>query len=49
MANLGEKLCDFDIDEMIRKADNDGDGQVDCEKFAKLMMSKYPTLTFYEC
>lgn len=29
MANLGEKLSDADIDEMIKAADNDGDGQVD--------------------
>ena len=28
MLNLGEKLTDKDIDEMIRDADTDGDGQV---------------------
>merc|ERR1711935_837157 len=45
VANLGERLSDLDIDEMIRGADIDGDGQVDCEKFVKLMMSKFPTMT----
>ena len=28
MTNLGEKLTNEDIDEMIREADIDGDGQV---------------------
>eukprot|EP00058_Branchiostoma_floridae_P007765 XP_002593253.1 hypothetical protein BRAFLDRAFT_87234 [Branchiostoma floridae] len=28
MANLGEKLSDQEVDEMIREADVDGDGQV---------------------
>lgn len=28
MANLGETLSDIEIDEMIREADEDGDGQV---------------------
>ena len=28
MSNLGEKLTDEEVDEMIRKADIDGDGQV---------------------
>ena len=49
VANLGERLSDLDIDEMIREADIDGDGQVDCEKFVKLMMSKFPTMTLYKC
>ena len=29
MTNLGEKLTDEEVDEMIREADTDGDGQVD--------------------
>ena len=49
VANLGERLSDLDIDEMIREADIGGDGQVDCEKFVKLMMSKFPTMTLYKC
>ena len=29
MANLGEKMTDDEIDEMLREADTDGDGQID--------------------
>ena len=29
MTNLGEKLTDEEVDEMIREADIDGDGQED--------------------
>ncbi|KAH9503904.1 putative N-acetyltransferase 8B [Bulinus truncatus] len=31
MANLGEKLTDDELEEMIKEADNDGDGQVNYE------------------
>lgn len=31
MTNLGEKLTDDEVDEMIREADVDGDGQVNYE------------------
>ena len=31
MTNLGEKITDEEVDEMIREADIDGDGQVDFE------------------
>lgn len=31
MANLGEKLTDEELDEMMREADLNGDGQIDFE------------------
>ncbi|KAH9548283.1 hypothetical protein CY35_11G080200 [Sphagnum magellanicum] len=40
MINLGEKLTDEEINEMIREADVDGDGQVNYEEFVKMMMAK---------
>mmetsp|Transcript_21955 Transcript_21955/g.50039 ORF Transcript_21955/g.50039 Transcript_21955/m.50039 type:complete len:97 (+) Transcript_21955:691-981(+) len=38
MTNLGEKLTDEEVDEMIREADIDGDGQINYEEFVKMMM-----------
>jgi len=40
MTNLGEKITDEEIEEMIREADIDGDNQVNYEEFVKMMMSK---------
>ncbi|GAA5965541.1 hypothetical protein JCM8115_001565 [Rhodotorula mucilaginosa] len=40
MTNLGEKLSDAEVDEMIREADTDGDGQINYDEFVKMMMSK---------
>ncbi|URD87526.1 hypothetical protein MUK42_26602 [Musa troglodytarum] len=40
MTNLGEKLTDEEVDEMIREADVDGDGQINYEEFVKVKMAK---------
>ncbi|URE17965.1 hypothetical protein MUK42_12274 [Musa troglodytarum] len=39
MTNLGEKLTDEEVDEMIREADVDGDGQINYDEFVKVMMA----------
>ena len=41
MTNLGEKLTDEEVDEMIREPDVDGDRQINHEEFVKMMMSKW--------
>lgn len=40
MINLGEKLTDQEIQEMIQEADCDGDGQINYEEFVKMMIVK---------
>ena len=40
MTNLGEKLTDEEVDEMIREADIDGDGQVNYEGELLIVTSK---------
>lgn len=39
MINLGEKLTDEEVEQMIREADIDGDGQVNYEEFVRMMMA----------
>ncbi|KAF9677653.1 hypothetical protein SADUNF_Sadunf08G0129900 [Salix dunnii] len=39
MINLGEKLTDEEVDQMINEADLDGDGQVNYDEFVKMMMN----------
>ena len=40
MTSLGEKLTDEEVDEMMREAEVDGDGQVNYDNFVKMMTSK---------
>mmetsp|Transcript_89356 Transcript_89356/g.208009 ORF Transcript_89356/g.208009 Transcript_89356/m.208009 type:complete len:157 (-) Transcript_89356:181-651(-) len=37
MSNIGEKFTDDEVDEMIRTADVDCDGQINYEEFVKMM------------
>ncbi|KAL6622590.1 hypothetical protein ACP70R_032469 [Stipagrostis hirtigluma subsp. patula] len=38
MISLGEKLTDEEVEQMIREADLDGDGQVNYDEFVRMMM-----------
>jgi len=40
MTSLGESLTPEEIEEMIKEADADGDGQINYDEFVKMMMSK---------
>ncbi|KAH8407017.1 hypothetical protein KR222_004144, partial [Zaprionus bogoriensis] len=40
MVNLGEKLTDEEIDDMIREADFDGDGLINYEEFVYMITQK---------
>jgi calmodulin len=40
MTNIGEKLSDQEVDEMIREIDVDRDGQVNYEEMVRLMCGK---------
>ena len=40
MTNVGEKLTDAEVDEMVRELDVDGDGKVNYEEFVTMMTSK---------
>ncbi|XP_063507950.1 calmodulin-1-like [Pongo pygmaeus] len=47
MTNLGEKLTDEEVDEIIREADTDSDGQVNYEEFIQMMTAKRRPCTEY--
>lgn len=51
MTNLGEKLTDEEVDEMIREADIDGDGQVNYEgemiSMVIVFLKRCPTLFLF--
>ena len=40
LGNIGEKLTDEEIDEMILEADVDGDGAINYEEFVAMMQLK---------
>ena len=40
MSSLGEKLTQEELDEMIKEADSNNDGQIDYNEFVKMMVEK---------
>ena len=45
MINLGEKMTDEEVEEMIREADTDGDGQVNYDEFVLMMKNAERKIT----
>lgn len=44
MINLGEQLTDEELEQMIREADLDGDGQVNYEEFVRIMLAAWANI-----
>ncbi len=40
LENMGEKLTDQEVEDMVREADLDGDGLISYEEFTRMMMAK---------
>jgi calmodulin len=40
MTNLGEKIEDAEVEEMIKEADLDGDGYINYEEFVRMIINK---------
>lgn len=40
MTSIGEKLSDADVDQMIREADVNNDGEIDIQEFTQLLSTK---------
>ncbi len=48
MTSIGEKLTDDEVDEMIREADQDGDGRIDCESSEDGSFASFARLTLWQ-
>lgn len=49
MTNLGEKLSDNEVEEMIREADVDGDGQINYSEFVNVSTTRILLMSNLHC
>lgn len=47
MINLGEKLTDEELEQMIKEADLDGDGQINYDEFVRIMLASSWSFSYY--
>lgn len=45
MMNLGEKLSEEELEQMVKEADLDGDGQINYEEFVRMMLAVWYVLS----